>query len=154
VLVIVKGISLDVPSVTLPKSRDDDGLTKRTGPTTAPIPNPVTSREAPPPPVKFTLLRNVPATVGLNLTITVACPFPGIEYEPPDTILYGAVAVALPVSTPPPTFLTVKGTSNVLPTLILPKSREFDVTEITGLKAGWIILVITGLHTVMPLTLP
>ena len=93
------------PTAIRPKF-DDGGVTEIRGGTA--IPMPVTARVAPLPPVKFTAAKNAPPDVGLKRTV-IAWFCPAVRlYDPPETMLYGVLVLAAPVSVPPPAFVTVK----------------------------------------------
>jgi hypothetical protein len=59
--------------------------------------------------VKVTTLLKSPAAVGQNCTATSAVWLAlRLLKEPPETILNGALVVAVPLNVPPPVFFTVK----------------------------------------------
>jgi hypothetical protein len=107
-----------VPTWMHPKS-SVGGVTAITGRAYA---EPLTGRVASPPPVKLTLALSVPSAAGLYRTTTSALWPAPILYGLPDTMLNGAVTLALPDKVPPPVFSTVKVRSAVVPTSIEPKS--------------------------------
>src|SRR2546428_8875989 len=90
---------------------------------TAAVPEPVTDRAAVPAfELKPTLFAKLPATVGLNRTTTVWL-VPAVRpNEPPETTPNGAAMDAVPVSVPPPEFVTVNERSTDPPTVTTPKS--------------------------------
>jgi hypothetical protein len=86
------------------------------------VPDPVTDRETvSPPAVMLTLPANVPAEVGRNRTVTVWLAPAASENEPPDTMLYGALMLAVTDSVVVPVFCTVKVRSTVPLSATLPK---------------------------------
>jgi hypothetical protein len=97
---------------------------------------PVTTFDAPPPPAKETVPEKLPVAVGLKRTDTVALAPADRPYEPPDKIENGAAVLALPLSTPLPTFFIVKVRSTEVPALTLPKSNELGVTSMSGVDTG------------------
>src|SRR5882762_7435931 len=96
------------------------------------IPVPVTDRVIPPAPLKVTLPANVPVDVGLKRTVTRWLWPIERAYEPSATTRNGAPVVAVPLTTPPPVFCTVKVRSSGLPRGTRPKDRELGVTLIVG----------------------
>src|SRR5439155_9925330 len=84
------------------------------------MPVPVTVRVIPAAPLKVTLPAKVPVDVGLKRTLTRWLSPAAREKDPPEVTRNGALAVAVPLTTPPPVFCTVKVRSSELPTGTLP----------------------------------
>jgi hypothetical protein len=99
------------------------------------VPVPVSTRERVSPlATKLTLPAKVPAAVGWNRTVTTWLAPAASENEPPDTILYGAPTLAVPVMLAVLVFCTVKVASAELPTAMLPK---LVVAVGVTLKSAW-----------------
>jgi hypothetical protein len=100
----------------------------------ATVPVAVTATEAPPPlEPKVTLAVTMPVAAGLNRTTTAWLAPAAILNEAPDTTPKGSTLDAVPVSMPPPAFVTVKERSTDPPTVTDPKSTVVcGVTENVG----------------------
>jgi hypothetical protein len=137
VFVTVNELFADPPTATDPKFTVV-GVMERAGGDTGDVPVPVTAAEIVPPfDVNVTLPVTVPAAVGPNRTPTVWLAPPARLKDPPVTTLNGAVVDAVPVSVPPPVFVTVNELLTDPPVTTDPKFRVVGVTDKVG-------VVVTG----------
>ena len=98
-----------------------------------PAPMPVTATVTSPPfEVKLTFAETTPGAVGRNRTTTDWVELGPRLKEPPETMLNGEFADALPVRIPPPVFWTTNVLSTEPPTATVPKSCEVGVTDRAG----------------------
>src|SRR2546429_9212296 len=82
--------------------------------------------------VKHNVAETTPGHVGRNRTTTDWVELGPRLKEPPETMLNGEFADALPVRIPPPVFWTTNVLSTEPPTATVPKSCEVGVTDRAG----------------------
>jgi hypothetical protein len=112
---------------------------------------PVTATAVVPPfDMKEKLPVKVPAVVGLNCTTTVWLAPAERLNDPPETTPNGTAVESVPVSVPPPMFVTVSEITDDAPMATDPKFTVVGVTEMAGGEAEDVPVPVTAAEAVPP----